>query len=527
MGLIQNIKNLFWKGSAAVGATKSLGNITDDPRIAIPANEYERIRLAKEYYRGNFGDVIFRNSYGDRRHRPLMGINVTKMAARRLASIIFNEQCKITIDGDDDAEALWESIAAAEDFYLTYEEKLEPSIALGGGAIRPYIADDQIKFAWVATDLFYPLNSNTSKVDEAAIASVTQRSEGNNTTVYYTLLEFHQWLDNGDYQISYELYRSTNKSEVGNQVPLNTLDEYADLQPQITFQGLKYPLFAYYKNPGANNRNLESPLGLGLVDNSIRTVDAINTVNDQFYWEVKMGKRRVAVPAEMLRKFPSGFGSQKAEQSHPAMFDADESVYQAMYGDDDMKITDLTSPIRTVDYQAAIDIYLHEFENQIGLSQGTFTTTPDGVQTATEVVSNNSMTYQTRSSYLTQVQKQITAMIRAVFELAKCGNLFSDGQPRWNGNVDDLQINIDFADGVFVDKDAQLKNDLSMVTANTLSKQTFLVRNLGMSTEQAQQELSLIKSETPEPATNAELGLYGGDDNGNDQSNADEGKPNS
>jgi A118 family predicted phage portal protein len=112
------------------------------------------------------------------------------------------------------------------------------------------------------------------------------------------------------------------------------------------------------------------------------------------------------------------------------------------------------------------------------------------------------MTYQTRSSYLTQVQKQITAMIRAVFELAKCGNLFSDGQPRWNGNVDDLQINIDFADGVFVDKDAQLKNDLSMVAVNTLSKQTFLVRNLGMSKEQAQQELSLIKSETPEQPIN-------------------------
>ena len=176
-----------------------------------------------------------------------------------------------------------------------------------------------------------------------------------------------------------------------------------------------------------NNKRTDSPLGLGLVDNSRKIVDAINQTHDQFVWEVRMGQRKVAVPAEMLRP-PVQFGSDKEKISRPPMFDKDANVFVQMYGDPDgMKITDLTTPIRNDQYEASMDFFLSEFENAIGLSQGTFTSTPSGIQTATEVVSNNSMTYQTRSSYLTQVEKQLNNLVIAVLELAECGGLFSDG----------------------------------------------------------------------------------------------------
>ena len=44
MGLWASIKGLFRKGGAKLGMIKSLGAITDDPRIAVPAEEYTRIR---------------------------------------------------------------------------------------------------------------------------------------------------------------------------------------------------------------------------------------------------------------------------------------------------------------------------------------------------------------------------------------------------------------------------------------------------------------------------------------------------
>lgn len=498
MSILTTIKNFFMKGGAQLGMTSSLTTITDDPRISIDPEEYERIRVAKNYYKDDFKKVRYRNSYGVVKERDLMSINVTRMASRRLASIIFNEKCSIMVD-DDTANDLLIQILEDNEFYNQFEEKLESGIALGGLSIRPYVQDDQIKLAWVFADQFYPIHWTSNQIDQAAIASRTIRTENKQNT-YYTLLEFHQWLDNGDYQITNELYRSTDSNAVGNRIPLSTLPEYANLQEQAILHGLTSPLFAYFRAPGTNNRQFDSPLGLGIVDNSKRIVDAINQTHDQFIWEVKMGQRKVAVPAEMMRR-PVQFGNngeQKIDTTRPPIFDEDSNVFVQMYGDDDIKITDLTSPIRNDQYQATMDFFLGEFENAIGISQGTFTATPSGIQTATEVVSNNSMTYQTRSSYLSQVEKCLNEMVKAIFELLQCGQLYNDGNTRWTGDIDDLVINIDFADGVYTDKTIQFTQDSQAVQLGVMPKKRFLMRNFGLDEQQAEQWLEEYDAEQPE-----------------------------
>ncbi len=503
MGVFSTIRNWFRKGGAKLGMVKELTSITDDPRISISSDEYDRIAVAEQYYRDDLGKVKYKNSYGNQQTRDLMSINVTKMAARRLSSIIFNEQCTVTINDDqaNNANDLVNEVFKNNDFYNQYEEKLEEAIALGGGAIRPYVDNGEIKLAWINASQFYPLHSNKNEIDEAAIASQTTVTE-NGSNAYYTLLEFHQWNDDGSCQITNELYRSESVGSVGVQVPLDSLDEYKGLQPEVTLTGLKSPLFAYLKTPGANNKRLDSPLGLGLVDNSKKIIDAINQTHDSFFWEVKMGQRRVVVPAEMLRPGAS-YGNDEIDQLRPPVFDDDENVFVQMYGDDEMKITDLTTPIRNDQYQQAMDFFLSEFENSIGLSQGTFTSTPSGIQTATEVVSNNSMTYQTRSSYLTQVDKQIKALVVAILELMECGQLFTDGKARWTGDPESVDIKIDFADGVFTDKTTQFTQDSQAVTMGVMPKKRFLMRNFSLDEEQADQWLAELNEEQPEQDSNS------------------------
>ena len=185
MGLINRLKNFLRKGGASLGMVKSLTNITDDERIAMPASEYERIAVARRYYKDDLGKVKYKNSYSEEQSRELASVNVTKMAARRLASVIFNEQCTITAD-DKTANDLLEEVFADNDFYNQYEGKLEEALALGGGAIRPYVVNDKIKLAWINASQFYPLHTNTNEIKEAAVASTTTRVE-NHQTIYYTL----------------------------------------------------------------------------------------------------------------------------------------------------------------------------------------------------------------------------------------------------------------------------------------------------------------------------------------------------
>ena len=520
MSIWARIKRFFRKGGAKLGMAtyKSLQSITDDPRIKVPAEEYTRISKAKRYYQDDLPQVDY-YAMGNKHKRKLNSINVTKMASRRLASLIFNEQSTIKVD-DNSLQDLLDTIFKRENFYTTFETELEKWIALGSGGIRPYVEDDQIKLSYANADDVYPLASNTTHVDEIALSRRIRKIE-NNEAIYYTLLEFHQWGsntvdDNGNvyrpYTITNELYRSGDSNNIGELVPLNSIDEYADLQPQSTFQHLEKPLFAFYRNAGANNKSLTSPLGLGLCDNYWHTVDDINATHDGFAWDVKTGYRRITIPRTWVRRQEQINGKPLPEGSQ-LYWDPKDAVFVPINAraDDSSSFKDLAIQIRTEQYTASMDFFLHEFENEVGLSQGTFTTSPSGVQTATEVVTNNSMTYQTRSSYLTQVEKMIDQLVYAIAELLQTPDVWSDQQARWSGDIDKLTITPDFNDGVFVDQEAQRQSDLQAVQAGILPKKQFLMRNYNLDETTADQWLTEVQDEqSPEPPEQ-EMSMFPGE----------------
>ena len=287
------------------------------------------------------------------------------------------------------------------------------------------------------------------------------------------------------------------------------------MQKRIQFNSvIKKPLFAYFRTPGANNRDLDSPLGMGIVDNSKNIIDAINRTHDEFVHEIRMGKRRIAVPAEMLRPGNKFGSTANDDEIHPLMFDPDMDVYEQFYGDaDNMSITDLTSDIRTSSYKEAIDYFLREFEEQTGFSAGTFSFDGQSVKTATEVVSENSTTYQTRSSYLTQVELFLNQLVTAILEVASTPEFFSDKKARCQFDADKgLNLSVHFDDGVFVDKDKQKSDELALVAAGIMPKKQYLIRNFGLSDEEASQWVQESLQEQPEYSTNAQEETHNPDD---------------
>lgn len=501
MSIIDDIKSLFKRGSNMLTTGKTLSNIVDDSRINIDPREYDRIKRDFEYYSNKFKSVSYLDATGAPKTRPLNYINLTKRASQRIASIVFNEQCEINFDNKQVNDYL-NRVFKDNDFFNQFELALEKGIVAGGFAMRPYVDGDNIKIAWVRADQFYPLRSNTNSIAEATIASRTTISGANGQIVYYTLLEFHQW-QNGNYVITNELYSSNDSNIVGKQVPLNTI--YANMSDRVEIDGkdMKAPLFSYFRMPGANNISIESPLGVGIADNNKPTLDALNVTHDNFFWEIRNGRKRIAVDQSMLR-----FDG----KTHKPQFDVDTDVYVPLGSQsEDLKITDLTSDIRVADFENSMNVYLREFESNVGMAQGTFSYDSDkGLQTATQVVSENSMTYQTRASILTNVTACIQQLCVAILELSSYDEFFENGSPfdyttiknADNSQFDlgNLGMNIKYNDGVFVDKDKQLEEDMKAVVAGVMSKQTFLKRNYNMNDDMVKQELANIKAEQPEPA---------------------------
>lgn len=453
MGIVQTIKDIF-KRSKYVMTAQNLTNITDHPKIAVSSAEYDRIRENVRYFSGRYPQVEYLDSNGTKNKRDFNHLPVGRTAAKKIASLVFNEQAEIKLD-DEQAEKFIQQQLQDDRFTKNFERYLESCLALGGLAMRPYVDDDRVRVSFIQAPVFLPLQSNTQDVSSAAIVTKTIKSEGNKQR-YYTLIEFHEW-SKDDYTVTNELYRSDNQNVVGSRVLLSEL--YEDLEEVVELNGLSRPLFTYLKTPGMNNKDINSPLGLSIFDNAKTTIDFLNTTYDEFMWEVKMGQRRVAVPSQMIKTEYNQDGENVVVKRE---FEAGHNVYEQFDSGDIDKgvgITDLTTPIRSDDYIKAINEGLALFEMQIGVSAGMFSFDGKSMKTATEIVSENSDTYQMRNSIVSLVEQSLKELIISMLELAKAYKLYSGEIPE----MDKISINLD--DGVFTDRNAELDYWIKVVNA--------------------------------------------------------------
>lgn len=478
--MFDKLKALFRIGGAKIGMVETLNSITDHPKIAMSDSELSRIRNNKEIYRNVYGDIEYINSDGYRQTRPFHSLNVSKVVSRKLSKLVFNDGCNISLD-DEKADEFLQSVFADNKFRKNFGEELEAGYAIGGLALRPYVDTNsgKIKISFCRADTFFPLQSNTNDISEAAIATVTQQAEGQKT-IYYTLLEFHEWVD-GKYRIRNELYRSEEQKQVGVRIPLNSLEKYKNLQEETILDGFSRPLFVYIKLAGKNNINLDSPLSLGVIDNAKRQLADINEKYDEFMWEIEEARRKILASDHFFRvKYDSNGKPVKR-------FDSKTSVFQRLKSDEPF-IDEFAPSLRSTEFIASINFILRIIELQTGFSSGTFSFDGQSVKTATEIISENSETFSTRSDNVLIVEEVLKELITTIFELAEAYKLFNP--------VKELGINIDFDDGVFQSQDAKADYYSKLVTAGLTSKLTAIQKLTGVTEKEAKRIVNEIRAET-------------------------------
>ncbi|PEH48103.1 phage portal protein [Enterococcus faecium] len=478
--MFDKLKALFRIGGAKIGMVETLNSITDHPKIAMSDSELSRIRNNKEIYRNVYGDIEYINSDGYRQTRPFHSLNVSKVVSRKLSKLVFNDGCNISLD-DEKADEFLQSVFADNKFRKNFGEELEAGYAIGGLALRPYVDTNsgKIKISFCRADTFFPLQSNTNDISEAAIATVTQQAEGQKT-IYYTLLEFHEWVD-GKYRIRNELYRSEEQKQVGVRIPLNSLEKYKNLQEETILDGFSRPLFVYIKLAGKNNINLDSPLSLGVIDNAKRQLADINEKYDEFMWEIEEARRKILASDHF-------FGVKYDSNGKPVKrFDSKTSVFQRLKSDEPF-IDEFAPSLRSTEFIASINFILRIIELQTGFSSGTFSFDGQSVKTATEIISENSETFSTRSDNVLIVEEALKELITTIFELAEAYKLFN--------SVKELGINIDFDDGVFQSQDAKADYYSKLVTAGLTSKLTAIQKLTGVTEKEAKRIVYEIRAET-------------------------------
>lgn len=433
------------KGGAALGMSteKELNTLAEHPRIAIKQKELQRIKENLKLYRSEFKEVDYIDSNGDPQTRDFHSLNVAKVVSRKLAKLVFNEGVKleVTSKGDKEADDYIQKVFEHSKFKKNFGEELEAGYAVGGLVLRPYYDSKmkQIKISYSKPDSFFPITSNSNDVSEMAFTTLTTVTEGGEA-VYYTLLEMHLW-ENGIYIIENELYRSKTSDKVGKKVDLNSLKKYEKLKPRNMMTGFSRPLFVYIKLAGKNNKDVYSPLSLGVIDNSKQQIVDINEKYDQFMWEVKQSERKI-IASDHFFKTRFDHTGRPIRQ-----FDSKTSAYRTIRSDEPT-ISEFVPQLRQNEFVNTIDFILRVIEMQTGFSAGTFSFDGQSVKTATEVIAENSETYSTRSDNVQVVKEALKELIISIFELSAFHRIKM--KPR------DLHINVDFDDGVFQSKESKL-----------------------------------------------------------------------
>lgn len=451
-----------------------------------------------------------------KRKRNLESLCMAKAVCAELAGLIWSEQCEVHVstgkelaeDEIDPLDAFVQKVLKDNAFVTKMQEHIEQSLALGGGALKvwaeadyldgkPVPGSEHIEIGYAMADQFVPTAWTNAKVTEGVFIS-REAKDG----YYYTRLEWHKW--NGKtYVIENELYRSEIKEVMnaegekepqdilGYRYPLQSI--YPFLNESTALEYVEDTLFAYYRTAIANNIDDNSPLGVSIYANALATLHALDVCYDSFMREFTLGKKRIIVPASAVKTVVDPNSGQFCRY-----FDANDEVYEALATDDteQLKIQDNSVELRVDEHISAINAFLSVLCLQIGFSAGTFTFDQhQGLKTATEVISENSKTYKTIKSHQTQIKAAIERIVHGIINVAELYDIEFEGQKISSLVSDGYEVKVNFDDSILQDRQTNINEGIMLMNNGLMSKMTYMTKILGMTDEEAKQELEKIKSE--------------------------------
>ncbi|MFS8629617.1 MAG: phage portal protein, partial [Bacillales bacterium] len=309
------------RGLIKIGLLKEIEKITDLKDISVNEEMFQKIEVWKSLYRGYyepFHKVRYKTISGWK-ERTMQSLQMPKIVSSEMAALVFNEKCEISIDNETVKEFI-DEVFERNSFNKEFQDHLEFMFAHGGAVIKPYVEEGKVKLSFVTADCFVPVSWNNGRIYEGVFVSEYRKGDKK-----YTHLEWHTW-ENGTYVVKNELYES-NGHELGVEIPLSTL--FPNLESEVRINGLKRPLFVYFKPNTANNIDTKSPLGISIYANALDTMKAIDTAFDSFHREFRLGKKRIFVPDSMVKVVYDQDG-----RPH-RYFDPSDEVYQGYPGNMD------------------------------------------------------------------------------------------------------------------------------------------------------------------------------------------------
>ena len=428
--------------------------------------------------------------------------NIPAAIAREFARLITQES-EISVGGDERGAYINEQL---QRFLRYFPQKVEMYCAKGGIFIKPYISGKNVILSYYTADRAYPTAYDTNGDISGAVFIEQMRKGG----YIYTRLEWHTMTYNADIEdqaqnedsktadsdSSGETPKNTNLYNVRNQafrserlvsysddsdfdmmncrfplqdeVDLNTIDEWSDIEPEVNIVGLEAPLFVYIKVPSANNVDSYCPLGVSVYSLAI---DAIRESDRQYTRcinEYELKEAAIHASADLWKSNKDGT---------PILPEGKERVYRTLddAGKDENTIKDYSPDIRDTSFYNGLEETKRDIEFLAGLAYGTLSRMQETAKTATEIKMSKQRSYTTVSNMQREIEDGLRKVCDVINALADLYELCPDGS---------YELACAWGDSVREDTDVEYQRRLQLVMAGLYRQEAFVAWYFGCPEEE-------------------------------------------
>lgn len=350
--------------------------------------------------------------------------------------------------------------------------RTEYACAFGGIVFKPYTDNGKIAIDCVNADNFYPTSFNSRGEITGAIF-IEKKKSGNDT---FIRVEHHEMADNSC-TITNHAYRSFSDSDLGTEIDLTQVDEWSDIQPEVTISNVDSPLFAYFKIPQGNVVDVDSQLGVSVYARAERAgvLEEADKQWQRLSWEYEGGEMAIDASSDTF----------KMKDGLPVLPAGKERLYRTNELDSNSStkgVFETFNPsLRDESYANGLNKVLMRVEDLCGIARGTYSDPNSEVRTATELKISKQRTYATISSIQMSLQDALEKLAKACDTLATLYNLAPAGN---------YVMSFTWDDSILTDADTERERDRQDVRDNLMNKWEYRVKWFGETPEKAKEMLA-------------------------------------
>lgn len=374
----------------------------------------------------------------------------------------------------------------------------EYGIAKGGLVIKPYVVKNEskgaettmdIEFDFIQADSFFPLAFDAAgNITEAAFVQ-SKFQDG----MIYRRLEYHKW-ENNTVKVVNKAYRTKDlpnakdthltDTNLGVQIPLTDVPEWADLQEEVTIKNIDKPLFAYFKMPEANTVDTVSPLGVSGYSRAVNLIKDADLQYSRLLWEYEAGEMAIDIDRDALN-FEEGQGSKLSTMQ--------QRLFRKVDLGESNTFEPFAPPLRDASFIQGLNSVLMRIEDVTGLSRGTLSDVTQEARTATEIKILKQRSFQTNADIQQAIEDCLKDVIYIMNAYASLYKITPEGE---------YDVNFEWDDSIIVDVDMELQKRITLMQNGISSKLETRMWYFGETERQAQEALQQIDGEVKEQMEN-------------------------